>query len=81
MPSPTERTLNLLRGLGWQVASVEKWLKHPNMKFGRRIDLFGFADVIGCRPPDEIALFQICSGGGDNIAGDEIARWIEVNKR
>jgi len=68
MASPTQRTLGMLRRLGWQVAVVEKWLKHPNMAFGRRIDLWGFADVIGCREPDEIALFQICSGGGGDHA-------------
>jgi hypothetical protein len=53
----------MLRRLGWQVGIVEKWLKHPNMEFGRRIDLWGFADLIGCRF-GQIALFQVCAGGG-----------------
>jgi hypothetical protein len=42
MPSPTARTLKLLRDSGFVAAVVEKWLPHVN----RRRDLFGFADLL-----------------------------------
>lgn len=50
------------------MGSVEKYMKHPGMAFGRRIDLFGFADLLGCRR-GQIALFQVCAGGGGAHAG------------
>lgn len=65
--NPTQRTLNRLRREGWQVAVVEKWLKHPNMQFGRRIDVWNFGDILACRPADDrlpavTALVQVTSG-------------------
>jgi hypothetical protein len=39
-----------MRKNGWQVAGVEKYLKAPGMKFGRRIDVWGFGDLLACRP-------------------------------
>lgn len=46
---------------------VEKFLKQPHMQHGRRIDVFGFGDVIACRAADDrlpavIALVQTCAG-------------------
>lgn len=40
--SPTQRTLAKCKSLGWRAQVVEKWLAHV----GRRVDLFGFGDVI-----------------------------------
>jgi hypothetical protein len=36
---------------GWTCHIVEKYIKHPNMKFGRRIDAFGIGDILACRAP------------------------------
>jgi len=55
----TQRTLKLLRDEGWIAHVVEKYMKHPGMPFGRRIDVWGFGDVLACRQsPSEIALIQ-----------------------
>lgn len=59
----TQRTMKVLRDHGWTVAIVEKYIKHPNMPFGKRIDVYGFGDLLACRPLDkEIALIQCCPG-------------------
>jgi hypothetical protein len=55
----TQRSLSYLRKRGWQVAIVEKWIPaRGNMKFGRRIDVWGFGDLLACRGGDQIALIQ-----------------------
>lgn len=68
--SPIQRSLKYLRDSGWTACVVEKWLPaRGSMKFGRRIDAFGFGDILACRfndlctdpkDPDnrEIALIQ-----------------------
>src|SRR5437016_10760365 len=69
---PTQRSLKHLRDNGWTVCIVEKFIKHPNMPFGKRIDAFGIGDLLACRPsewveagtyrtPGRIALVQCCS--------------------
>ena len=64
---PVQRSLEYLRKNGWEVCVVEKWVPpRGNMKFGVRIDAFGFADLLACRPPigglpASIALIQCCS--------------------
>src|SRR5258708_1401764 len=74
---PTQRSLKHLRDNGWTVCIVEKFIKHPNMPFGKRIDAFGIGDLLACRPgmrevempsgkvyegrKDCIALVQCCS--------------------
>ncbi len=69
---PTQRSLKHLRDHGWTVCIVEKYIKHPNMAFGKRIDAFGIGDLLACRSEllDEghrtqingmIALVQCCS--------------------
>lgn len=63
MATPTSRTLKYLTDEGWMACIVEKYLKTPDMSFGRRIDAFGFGDVLACRP-GEIALVQTTSGAG-----------------
>jgi hypothetical protein len=47
----TQRSLKELRKRGWQCAIVEKWLPpRGKMKFGIRQDLWGFADILACKP-------------------------------
>jgi hypothetical protein len=59
---PTQRSLAHFRKNGWTVCIVEKWVPpRGTMKFGRRIDAFGFGDLLACRVSDghgEIALIQ-----------------------
>lgn len=48
--SPVQRSLKHLRDEGWTACVVEKWLPaRGTMKFGRRIDAFGFADILACK--------------------------------
>lgn len=46
MPSPTEKSLALLRAQGYTAEVVEKWLQGPKL----RKDLYGFIDILGMRP-------------------------------
>jgi hypothetical protein len=47
----TQRSLKYLRRLGWTACIVEKWIPpRGNMKFGVRIDAFGFGDLLACSP-------------------------------
>jgi hypothetical protein len=50
--SPTGRTLNHPRSLGFTVAVVEKWV--PRIE--RRRDLWGFGDVLAVHPRDGLFL-------------------------
>lgn len=66
--TPTARTLKYLREEGWLAHVVEKYIKLGNMAFGRRIDAFGFGDLLACVPSRNnvaaiIALIQCCAGG------------------
>jgi hypothetical protein len=45
----TQRSLAFLRKNGWQCAIVEKWQMRPQAKFGVRIDVWGFGDILACR--------------------------------
>ncbi len=46
-----QRSLNYLRGNGWQAAIVERWIPpRGKMKFGVRIDVWGFGDILACKP-------------------------------
>ena len=62
--SPTSRTLQHLRKLGFTAAVVEKWV--PRMR--RRIDCLGFADILACREGVGIILIQCTGGDGGNHA-------------
>jgi hypothetical protein len=72
--SPTQRSLKHMRDNGWTVCVVEKWLPpRGTMKFGRRIDVYGFADLLACRPAigthrPAIALVQCTTASGGNFA-------------
>ena len=62
---PVQRSLTHLKKNGWQVAIVEKYLKPPGAAFGRRIDVWGFGDLLACRVAirghkPAIALVQCC---------------------
>jgi len=47
---PCQRSLAYLRKEGWTVCIVEKWVPpRGNMKFGVRIDAYGFADLLACK--------------------------------
>jgi hypothetical protein len=62
----TQRSLKYLRDKGAQCAIVEKWLPaRGKMKFGVRIDVWGFGDILACwrrydpkRGDAQIALIQ-----------------------
>lgn len=61
--TPTARALADLRKLGAVAATVEKWI--PFTK--RRLDLFGFADILYVLGVN-IVLVQVTSGSGGNHA-------------
>ena len=44
-----QRSLRYLEGQGWQCARVERWQMRPQAKFGVRIDVWQFGDVLACR--------------------------------
>jgi len=47
----TQRSMQHLRNLGWQVAKVEAWIPPRGaMKFGVRRDVWGFGDLLACIP-------------------------------
>lgn len=52
MATPTSRSLDLLRQLGFLAAVVESWIP----KIERRRDLFGFADLLAVHPRDKVFL-------------------------
>jgi len=56
--SPTQRTLEHMRELGYLCQVVEKWNPHAMI----RQDLFGFIDVL-CIKEGNIIGVQACSGG------------------
>jgi hypothetical protein len=61
--SPTQRTLALMRKEGWIVAIVEKWVAIPSYPGGgKRIDVFGFGDLLAAKPGERPLLIQTTSG-------------------
>jgi len=61
MPTPTTRSLDLLRKLGFLAAVVESWIP----KLDRRRDLFGFADVLAVHPRDKVFMLVQCTSIGN----------------
>jgi hypothetical protein len=63
---PLQRSKAHMEKNGWSVAIVEKWIPpRGNMEFGVRKDVWGFGDLLACRPqigipPPAIALVQCC---------------------
>jgi hypothetical protein len=61
----TQRSLKYLRERGWQCAIVEKWLPaRGTMKFGVRQDVWGFGDILACRPKVYGEICSRCKGTG-----------------
>jgi hypothetical protein len=57
MPSPTARTLELMRRCGYLAAVVERWIPVPGKNIRR--DLFGAFDVLAVHPVRrEVVLIQ-----------------------
>lgn len=52
MSSPTQRSLALLRRQGWTAQVVERFCSFSK----RRVDLFGFVDIIACNGSRIIAV-------------------------
>lgn len=52
MPTPTSRSLDLLRELGFLPGIVESWIP----KIERRRDLWGFGDILAIHPRDRLFL-------------------------
>lgn len=60
---PVQRSLKILRENGWLVTIVERYIKPPNMPFGKRHDAFGFGDLLACRPDMRVTC-EPCFGTG-----------------
>lgn len=69
----TQRTLKALRDNGWSAHVVEKWIKIPNIPGGgKRIDAFGFGDILAMRPNVyEDAQCPECRGSGKLNTSDD----------
>ena len=77
MPSlPVQRSLKHLRDEGWTVAIVEKWNQYAR----RRIDVFGFADLLAMHPHGSIALVQCCAGSTMGAHRDKMLAIPELEK-
>lgn len=90
--SATQRSLKYLRDNGWSCHIVEKYIKFPNMPFGKRIDAFGIGDILACRPPQwklvdykpmvvrpgEIALVQCFPDTGGTGFADHRAKILAI---
>lgn len=59
MPSPTERTLELLKKKYDHVGIVERFIHNKRLPHGIRSDLFNIIDII-CLSPDSIIGVQSC---------------------
>lgn len=62
-PSPTQRTMWLLREQGCICAVVEKWNQHVG-PHGIRQDLFGIIDILVLDPVRGFIGVQCCAGSG-----------------
>ena len=56
--TPTQRTLKYLRDKGYTAGIVERWVSQAG-KFGKRIDLFNFIDIIAIKE-NKILAVQSC---------------------
>ena len=74
---PVQRSKAEMEKNGWTVYITEKWIPpRGEMKFGVRKDVWGFGDLLMCRPPmaglpGSIALVQCCSAASGGVAGME----------
>lgn len=56
--TPTARALAHCKALGWIAGVVERWLPYTQ----RKVDLFGFADLVAIEPGVGIVLIQVTTG-------------------
>ena len=83
--SPTQRTLKALREAGWLAHVVEKWISYDKGaakakgRPGSRVDVFGFGDVLACRPEAGIVLVQATGGGNASARIDKITTECDAN--
>ena len=81
--SPTQRTLKFYRGIGFTACVVEKWIPQTR----RRLDAFGFGDLLCCEPDFGIILAQACAGASHAARRTKIlsepraAQWLAANGR
>ncbi len=76
--SPTMRSLSRYRKLGWPVCVVEKWVPQAgDWKRGKRIDAFGFGDLLVIAPHG-IMLVQTTTGGDGRGGGGMAARITKI---
>lgn len=83
--SPTARSLDRCRKEGWLAAVVEKWIPQTR----RRLDLFGFGDLVALDGQPGCLMIQATSTGNaaDRVAKivgpcEENARaWLEAGNR
>lgn len=81
--SPTQRTLQALRKLGFVAAVVERWNPHARV----RQDLFGCIDIVAIRDGIGILGIQACAGASHAARRDKAAAepklrtWLECGGR
>jgi hypothetical protein len=64
MTNPTARSKRRLEQEGYTVGSTEKWI--PQVR--RRVDLFGFADLVAIRAADGAGLVAVQSTSASNLS-------------
>jgi hypothetical protein len=64
MTSSTQRTLKYLRGRGYVCAVVEKWIPQTR----RRLDAFGFIDILAISDTETLAVQSTSASGGNLMA-------------
>lgn len=77
MTSPTQRTLKELRKRGYTCHVVEHW----NAFSRRRIDAFGFIDILAIRDGDAICGMQCTSGSNVSARRTKIVQECSVAAR
>ena len=81
--SPTECSLKHLRENGWTPWRVEHW----NAFSRRRVDLYGFGDLIAYHPTAGISIIQTTSGSNAGaryakiVASEHALGWLEAGGR
>ena len=81
--TPTARSMELLRELGYTVDVVERWIPRTRT----RRDLFGFADLLAIHPTGGILLIQTTTGsnGADRLkkmlAEPQLQSWLLAGGR
>lgn len=85
MPSPTSRTLAECRKRGWRAQVVERWVPMTH----RRIDLFGFIDLVVLDGKPGVLGIQATSSSNSasrvtkmrTECADALREWLEAGNR